>query len=605
MNLVTIIWSMSASASLTLAAINFMVWFRNRKAWANLLFTLLAMATAAWTVCEMRMMHAATPAELAHVLKWGHVAIWLLIVSLVGFVRLYLQAGRRWLAWTVLGTRTVLLVPNFLVGQNLNFLEITRLSHMRLLGESVAFPEGIPNPWIILGEINLILLIIFVVDAAVMTWRRGERHRAITVGGSIVFFVLVSAGQSLLMHWKIIILPYIGSIFFMGLVLVMGYDLGADTIRASELSRELQESEKRFRLMADTAPSLIWMCDDQAKVTYLNEQRRVFTGEDSEAGFGDSWKEYVHPDDLHSVEQAIAQGLKTRQSFSHEYRLRRQDGTYRWMLDVASPRLHGDHSVAGLIGSAVDVTDQKLAEDALRRVGGKLIEVQEQERSRIARELHDDICQRLILLSMEIEQVNRRSEESSEKESLIEVQRHCSVLAGDVQLLSHQLHSSKLEYLGLSTALRSFIREFSQQHHLTVAFTAENVPKILPADISLCFFRIGQEALQNARKYSGASEVSVQLEGTEHELCMEVSDEGVGFDKDVAKKRGGLGLVSMGERVNLVNGTLSINTELNKGTSIVVRVPLPETLSGEPEGQRAQIEGKERDHEARTHFAGR
>lgn len=391
----------------------------------------------------------------------------------------------------------------------------------------------------------------------------------------------------------------------MGLVLVMGYDLGADTIRASELSRELQESEKRFRLMADTAPSLIWMCDDQAKVTYLNEQRRVFTGEDSEAGFGDSWKEYVHPDDLHSVEQAIAQGLKTRQSFSHEYRLRRQDGTYRWMLDVASPRLHGDHSVAGLIGSAVDVTDQKLAEDALRRVGGKLIEVQEQERSRIARELHDDICQRLILLSMEIEQVNRRSEESREKESLIEVQRHCSVLAGDVQLLSHQLHSSKLEYLGLSTALRSFIREFSQQHHLTVAFTAENVPKILPADISLCFFRIGQEALQNARKYSGASEVSVQLEGTEHELCMEVSDEGVGFDKDVAKKRGGLGLVSMGERVNLVNGTLSINTELNKGTSIVVRVPLPETLSGEPEGQRAQIEGKERDHEARTHFAGR
>ncbi|HVN77479.1 MAG TPA: PAS domain S-box protein, partial [Terriglobia bacterium] len=412
MSLVTIIWSMSASASLTLAAINLMVWFQNRKLWANLLFSLLATGTAGWTICEMLMMHAATVAEFSLVLKWGHVAIWLLIVSLVGFVRLYLKSGRSWIAWTVFGTRTLLLFPNFLVGQNLNFLEITRLGHMKILGESVTLAEGTPNPWIVLGEINLLLLIIFVVDAAVMTWRRGERHRALTVGGSIVFFVVVSVGQSLLMHWKVIILPYVGSIFFMGLVLAMGYELSSDTIGASELGRKLQESEKRFRLMADSAPSLIWMSDDKGKVTYLNEQRRAFTGEDPEAGFGDSWKQYVHPDDLQEVERAIAEALETHQSYSKEYRLRRQDGSYRWMLDIASPRFTGNHVFTGFIGSAVDVTDQKLAEEALKRVGGQLIEVQEQERSRIARELHDDICQRLILLSIEIEQANRRSENS-------------------------------------------------------------------------------------------------------------------------------------------------------------------------------------------------
>lgn len=367
----------------------------------------------------------------------------------------------------------------------------------------------------------------------------------------------------------------------------------------------LRESEKRFRLMADSTPSLIWMCDESAKVTYLNEQYRVFTGEDSVAEFGVSWKKYVHPDDLHSVEEAVARALDAQKSFSKEYRLRRQDGTYRWMLDVASPRFNGDGLFTGFIGSAVDVTDQKLAEDALKRIGGKLIDVQEKERSRIARELHDDICQRLILLSIEIEQANQGPQESSQKESLIEVQRHCSRLAGDVQLLSHQLHSSKLEHLGLRTALRSLIREFSKQHGATVAFTAENVPKKLPPDISLCFFRIGQEALQNARKYSGVSNFSVRLEGNERELRMEVSDAGAGFDIDAAKKQGGLGLVSMEERVNLVNGTFSVETGLNKGTRIVVSVPLLESQLGETADQDAEIQGKERDHEATTYFTRR
>ena len=367
----------------------------------------------------------------------------------------------------------------------------------------------------------------------------------------------------------------------------------------------LRESEKRFRLMADSAPSLIWMCDDKGKVTYLNEQRRAFTGEDPEAGFGDSWKQYVHSDDLQDVERAIAQALETHQSYSKEYRLRRQDGSYRWMLDIASPRFTGNHVFAGLIGSAVDVTDQKLAEDALKRVGGQLIEVQEQERSRIARELHDDICQRLILLSIEIEQANQCSENNSSKQSFMEVQRHCSKLAGDVQLLSHQLHSSKLEYLGLATALRSFIRDFSSQHGVTVAFSAENVPKTLPAGISLCFFRIGQEALQNARKYSGVSEFVVRLQGNEHELRMEVFDEGAGFEMNEARKRGGLGLVSMQERVNLVNGTVTIETGLNKGTRIVVCVPLPQSPSGESLEFQTGGEEKEGRDEKTAHFTGR
>jgi two-component system sensor kinase FixL len=131
MSLITIIWSVSASACLTLAGINFLFWCRNRKAWVNLLFSLTAISTAAWAFCELRMIRADTPAEFATVLKWGHIAVWLIVVFLVWFVQFYLKAGRSWLAWTACGLRTSALLLNFLTGQNLNYREISSLGHVR------------------------------------------------------------------------------------------------------------------------------------------------------------------------------------------------------------------------------------------------------------------------------------------------------------------------------------------------------------------------------------------------------------------------------------------------------------------------------------------
>ncbi len=179
--------------------------------------------------------------------------------------------------------------------------------------------------------------------------------------------------------------------------------------------------------MADTTPSLVWMCNPQGKVTYLNERRIAFTGSDSNAGYGDSWTTYVHPDDLRNLQDRMSQGLKNQQAFSREYRLRRSDGVYRWMFDVTSPRVNGDGSFGGFIGSAIDVTDQKLAQQALEKLSGQLIEAQEKERARIARDLHDDICQRLALLSMEIVQANRNVSESpaGAKKRLQEIRHDC------------------------------------------------------------------------------------------------------------------------------------------------------------------------------------
>jgi PAS domain S-box-containing protein len=353
--------------------------------------------------------------------------------------------------------------------------------------------------------------------------------------------------------------------------LILGLLVRRTRERKSEL--RLLESEKRFRLMADTTPALVWMCDKDGTVTYLNGRRIDFTGRDLATGFGDTWSAFIHPDDVQSVQTANKRALEQQKEFSREYRLRRRDGVYRWMLDFAAPRVNGDGSFAGFIGSAADITDQKLAQEALEKIGGKLIEAQEEERSRIARELHDDICQRLALLSMELEQANRGSN-SGRSPKLEEIRRHCAEIAIDVQALSHKLHSSKLEYLGLAPAIRSYCREFSQQHDVNVQFAVENVPNFLPRDISLSLFRVTQEALQNALKHSGTKQFSVILRSSANEIQLEVSDRGAGFDVEGAKLDRGLGLVSMQERAHLIHGTFTIESAEDDGTRILVRVPL-------------------------------
>jgi signal transduction histidine kinase len=259
-----------------------------------------------------------------------------------------------------------------------------------------------------------------------------------------------------------------------------------------------------------------------------------------------------------------------------EYRLRRRDGVYRWMFDVASPRVNGDGSFAGFIASAVDTTDQKIAQQALEKISGQLIEAQEKERTRIARELHDDICQRLALLSVELEQAHRSQSGSpaAATKSLQEIQRHCAEIATDVQSMSHQLHSSKLDLLGIKSALRGFCKEFSNQHEVNVEFTERNVPTQVSKEISLCLFRVAQEALHNAVKYSGVRQFAVELSGTGNEVQLVVNDCGAGFDIEKARTNRGLGLLSMQERIHLVHGRFSVNSKPGHGTAIIATVPL-------------------------------
>jgi signal transduction histidine kinase len=273
---------------------------------------------------------------------------------------------------------------------------------------------------------------------------------------------------------------------------------------------------------------------------------------------------------------AVSPYFQNRQPFSNQYRLRRRDGIYRWVFDVAAPRLNGDRSFAGFIGSAVDVTDQKMAQESLEKVSGQLIEAQEKERSRLARELHDDICQRLAMLSLRIEKATKgwSSGQKSTSEQLEQIWQQCSSLTADVQALSHELHPSLLDNLGLVTAVRSFCREITEQNGAVVEFTDKNIPGPLPREFSLSLFRVIQEALHNAVKYSGQKHFTVHLEGKDGEVELEVSDRGAGFDIASVKNGKGLGLVSMTERIHLLNGRLTIDSKPSFSTTIRASVPL-------------------------------
>ncbi len=383
MSLITIIWSMSASACLTLAGINFLFWCRNRKAWANLLFALTATSVAAFAFCELWMMRADTPAEFATVLKWGHVAVWLLFVSLVWFARLYLNAGRLWLAWTACGLRTIALLLNFLTGQNLNYREITHLGHIRLLGESVAIAEGVPNPWMLVGQLSLVVWLIFTAEASVTAWQRGDRHRAVAVGGSIVFFAFVSSVQAPLVFWGIVHMPISASLFFTGMVAVMGYELGSEMLRASQLDRKLQQSEaglheieERMRLAIEGTDFGIWIRDlARNEIWATDKWRALFGFPEAERLELDKILERIHSEDRDTFRSALKEATEGKGSYEAEYRVILPSGDVRWIGSHGRAEFDAAGKPIIVRGVSHDITQRKLAEQETRNLQEEIAHV--------------------------------------------------------------------------------------------------------------------------------------------------------------------------------------------------------------------------------------
>jgi PAS domain S-box-containing protein len=354
-----------------------------------------------------------------------------------------------------------------------------------------------------------------------------------------------------------------------------------DITERRRAEQDLRESEARFRLVADTTPVLIWMAGTDKLCTFFNQCWLSFTGRSMKHELGDGWASGVHPEDLERCLGIYSGAFEARADFEMEYRLKRFDGKYRWIVDIGVPRFEANGVFCGYIGSCVDITDRKLTAESLEELSGRLITAQDEERTRIARELHDDFSQRLALHGIGLAQLWKRLPltEVEERAKVQELMKRNQEMASDLHSLSHQLHSSKLEHVGLAPALMGLCEELSKEYRIQVQFTDRGVSTDIPKDVALCLFRIAQEALGNVIKHSEAQQAQVELVGTNNTIRMRIVDAGVGFDPDLRSADAGIGLVSMRERLRLVGGRLSVQSAPMRGTEILAEVPISVSAS--------------------------
>jgi PAS domain S-box-containing protein len=358
--------------------------------------------------------------------------------------------------------------------------------------------------------------------------------------------------------------------------------LFTDITERRQADIELRESEEHFRKMADTAPVMIWVSGPDKLCTFFNKPWLEFTGRTMEQELGNGWADGVHPEDLGRCLNIYCSSFDDRRSFKMEYRLRRANGEYGWLLDNGTPLYNGSEFV-GYIGSCIDVTEFKRNQQILdeyrqqlQKLTAGLLTAQESQNREIARELHDGFTQDLAAIVLQIRSLEAKLKAGSDiARGLSEIGAVVGRLATDIHNISRQLHPAIVEELGLEPALRQECQQFQERFGISTRFTANHIPGQLSRDVRLCLYRVAQESLRNIGKHAReASRVGVSLRGSPREVILVVKNTGGGFKLDLAMKSGGLGLISMDERIRLVHGKLTIQSEPGKGTTVTAVVPI-------------------------------
>jgi PAS domain S-box-containing protein len=347
--------------------------------------------------------------------------------------------------------------------------------------------------------------------------------------------------------------------------------------RRKRVESELAISNDRLRLTVEVGGSVGWDLDlKRGRDRRFGDLQTIFgITSDTYSGDVEDFRRQVHPADQGIVWSAFADARQSQRPFTTEFRVVRTDGTVRW-ITARGKFYYTDHGDAvRMLGMAVDITERKQAEEALTSLSGRLIEAQEEERRRIAREIHDDYSQRLAVLTIDLESLAEDIGhfDTERRQCLRELGKSASELGVDLHRLSHRLHSSALETLGLVAGLRTFCREFTEQQAIQVDFTHNDVPSGISKDASLCLFRILQEGLRNVKKHSGSDRAEVRLQVVGENLHLSIADWGRGFDTKVRSREAGIGIRSMEERLRLLGGNFQVQARPMDGTRIDAWLP--------------------------------
>jgi PAS domain S-box-containing protein len=296
MNWLTITWTAAAAASSTLAILYLMVWAQEPGRRVYGLFSCMALGAAGNAMFELAMLHATTVAGYTDALRAGHVPLFVLIVSLVWFVRGYFQTGRRWLALTVTFLWSGVLGLAMILPGGPVFKSITRLEIVHTFwGESYAVAVGVPSPWNLLSNTANLLMLAYVLDASWSLWRGGNRSRALRIGGSLSFFLVMACVQVGMVDAGVVHMPYMVSFCFLAIVIAMGYELGADVLRATALAREVASNELRWRSLLENVRLIVVGLDRDGRINFANPQLIRLTGYPAGELLGQPWFEMFLP----------------------------------------------------------------------------------------------------------------------------------------------------------------------------------------------------------------------------------------------------------------------------------------------------------------------
>jgi PAS domain S-box-containing protein len=368
MDFATIIWSVAGTAALSLGFIQLLAWLYERAKWERLVFFFMTVGSAGISFTELGMVRATTAHEFSNYLRWLHLPTWIAFVSIVIFVHLHLRTANVWLGGLAIGARTVSLIINFLQPINLNYREVAGLRNVSFPGGAVSVIEGVPNPWMLVGQLSLFLLVAFVVNASWTAWRDGNRRSALVTGGSIVFFVLSATVQAVLVLWKVVDWPLTTGFFFLGVVAVTAFDLSRETLLAGRLSTRLHESEQRMTLAAEAANLGIWIRDLLHNDIWASAKwRELF-------GFGPTERlemedvlRRIHPEDQQAVRKIMEKTLVDGGRYDAEYRVILPDGKIRWVSSHGRLELDEKGRPLRMRGVSRDFTARKSIElEALR-----------------------------------------------------------------------------------------------------------------------------------------------------------------------------------------------------------------------------------------------
>jgi PAS domain S-box-containing protein len=351
----------------------------------------------------------------------------------------------------------------------------------------------------------------------------------------------------------------------------------ANALARKRSDEALRDNEARLELAADSAGAGLWSLDISSGIFWVNQRARLMFGfSPDETVTFEGFLNLVHPGDRDMIRGKVRSVVRTGGRLSADYRIIRPDGAVRWISSRGRPGAGGSGKPDHLTGISVDVTEHKIAEEAARELSGRLISAHEEERARLARELHDDLTQRLARLAIDAGLVESMISDSPAGRTISSLREGLVRLSEDIHALSYRLHPSILEDLGLAEALRTEIERCAKQDSLSVTAGLDGIPENVPRDVALCLFRVAQEGMRNVVRHAGAGEVELSVRKLDGGLQLAVRDDGAGFDPSLRRDGRKLGLTSMLERVRLLGGTLDIESAPGRGTAVIAWVPLKE-----------------------------